>query len=82
MKPVPGRHYQPHHRGFKIGYNQDLTANVRAGAVFSLSQAEQLPVTVQGETIVTSAAETWYCSYIQACRARLASTSASPIKLL
>lgn len=32
-------------------YNQDLS--VRAGAVFSLSPAEQLPVTVQGETIVT-----------------------------
>lgn len=79
MKPVPECHYQTHHRGFKTVFNQTLANNVRAGAVFSLSATKQLPVTVQGEIIVT---ETWYCCYIQACRARLALTSSSAIKLL
>lgn len=82
LKPVPVCHYQAHHWGFKTVFNQDLTSTVRAGAVFSLSPAEQLPVTVQGETTVTGVTKTLYCSYTQACRARLALTSACPIKLL
>lgn len=59
MQPVPGCHYQTHHERFLTVYTQDLTDNVKAGAVFSLSRPEQLPVTVRGETTVTSVVQTW-----------------------
>lgn len=76
IQPVPGCHCQTHHRVFLMVYNQNLTNSVTGVT------CPAVPCDSTGWDIVTSVAETGYCSYIQAFRARLALTSASPIKLL